>query len=340
MLNSTQPLISIIICNYNYGSFLEAALNSAVGQTYKKVEVIVVDDGSTDNSREILHRWQDRIKVVTKENEGQCSAYNAGFAICNGEFVIFLDSDDFLDVNAVSVVVQAFSEGVAKVHYRMRLVDANGTQLGICIPRILARGNVGDHFLKSGYLYPSAPGSGNAYRKNVLTKLFPLPISEIDRHGADLYAIHGSSLFGEVRSIDEPLANYRVHNKEEASNSLFFGNTSTGNPVCNFDRRVQLFKNWITLRTNGTVQLPERFLEFGIEKCRFTNAIFNNSNYITSILTGLKPFGNLFDSIRLCRYTTFLIKVGLIGWAMLVLLAPRPLAFQIARYVCNPSSRH
>src|SRR5712692_1029705 len=93
----TKIRASIIINNCNYGQFLKAAIDSALSQTYLHKEVIVVDDGSTDNSREIIAgSYGSRIVPVLKENGGQASAFNAGFAVSRGEVVFFLDSDDML----------------------------------------------------------------------------------------------------------------------------------------------------------------------------------------------------------------------------------------------------
>ncbi len=82
-----KPLASILINNYNYGRFLHEAIDSALSQTYPHTEVIVVDDGSTDNSREIIASYEDQIIPVLKENGGQASALNAGFAASRGEIV-------------------------------------------------------------------------------------------------------------------------------------------------------------------------------------------------------------------------------------------------------------
>ena len=93
---SDRDLASIIINNYNYGVFLREAVDSALNQTYLNTEVIVVDDGSTDRSREIIASYGDQIIPVLKGNGGQASAFNAGFAASRGEVVFFLDSDDIL----------------------------------------------------------------------------------------------------------------------------------------------------------------------------------------------------------------------------------------------------
>lgn len=89
-----SPLVSIIVNNYNYERYLSEAIDSAIAQTYTHTEVIVVDDGSTDKSREIIANYGDRITPVLKENGGQASAFNTGLATSKGEIIIYLDSDD------------------------------------------------------------------------------------------------------------------------------------------------------------------------------------------------------------------------------------------------------
>src|SRR2546428_10583836 len=94
-------LASIIINNYNYRRFLREAVDSALNQTYRNTEVIVVDDGSTDGSPEIIASYGDRIIPVLKQNGGQNSALNAGFSSSRGDVILFLDSDDVLLPTAV-----------------------------------------------------------------------------------------------------------------------------------------------------------------------------------------------------------------------------------------------
>ena len=84
-MHSQSPLASIIVNNYNYGRFLPDAIESALAQSYPRVEVIVVDDGSTDHSRAVIARYGARIHAVLKPNGGQASAFNAAFAHSYGE---------------------------------------------------------------------------------------------------------------------------------------------------------------------------------------------------------------------------------------------------------------
>src|SRR5579862_7959674 len=116
----TNGLASIIINNYNYGRFLPEAIDSALQQTYPHTEVIVVDDGSTDRSREIIAAYGDRIIPVLKENGGQTSAVNSGFAASHGDVVLFLDADDALEPSAVEQAVRALDDTVTvKAHWPM-----------------------------------------------------------------------------------------------------------------------------------------------------------------------------------------------------------------------------
>ena len=87
-------LISVIIPSYNYSRYLSQAVKSVLDQTYKDYEVIVVDDGSTDNTKEVLEPFSGLIRYIYQENKGLPSAYNTGIKASNGEFIAFLDSDD------------------------------------------------------------------------------------------------------------------------------------------------------------------------------------------------------------------------------------------------------
>jgi len=98
-----SPLISIIIPTYNYGEYLPVALESCLQQTYKNLEIIVVDDGSTDNTREIIERYGDRIVYIFQENAGVSAARNRGIESANGDFIGFLDADDYFTEDAMSV---------------------------------------------------------------------------------------------------------------------------------------------------------------------------------------------------------------------------------------------
>ncbi|EAW38325.1 glycosyltransferase family 2 protein [Lyngbya sp. PCC 8106] len=101
-------LVSILINNYNYGHFVSDAIDSALSQTYSDVEIILVDDGSTDNSCEIITSYQNKITTIFKENGGQASAFNVGFAKSQGDIICFLDADDVFLPEKVTQIVNCF----------------------------------------------------------------------------------------------------------------------------------------------------------------------------------------------------------------------------------------
>src|SRR5918997_1546606 len=127
-----RPLVSILINNFNYGRFLAEAIDSALAQTYSPVEVVVVDDGSTDNSREIIASYGDRIRSVLKPNGGQGSTFNAGWAAAKGDVICFLDADDAFTPDKVARVVEVFQKeaGIGWVFPTLKLIEtAPGNKL-------------------------------------------------------------------------------------------------------------------------------------------------------------------------------------------------------------------
>ena len=106
-------MISVLIPTYNRKEWLKQTLNCVSKQTYKDFEVIVVDDGSTDDSREIISSYGDRIKAILKENGGQASAFNQGFALSQGEIICFLDSDDLFQPKKVATIIHDFQKDTA-----------------------------------------------------------------------------------------------------------------------------------------------------------------------------------------------------------------------------------
>jgi hypothetical protein len=207
-----EPHVSIVITNYNYAAFVGQAIDSALAQTYPHVEVVVVDDGSSDASARIIAEYGDRIVPVFKQNGGQASAVNQGFGACRGDIVLFLDADDLLMPTAVEEVVGAFDASVAKVQFRLQCCDADLRPLGWTKPRASSRmpsGDLAQAVLSHGG-YVSPPTSGNAFARGCLERIMPVP-EDAFRLCADAYLILLSPLCGEIRSIAGELGRYRVH---------------------------------------------------------------------------------------------------------------------------------
>ncbi|MDB5876424.1 MAG: hypothetical protein JWQ07_5866 [Ramlibacter sp.] len=204
---------SIVVNNYNYASYLREAIDSALAQTYAHTEVIVVDDGSTDTSRQIIESYGGRIRPTFKPNGGQASAFNAGFAAANGDVVLFLDSDDVLEPDAIAGVMRHFEQDeCVKVQWPLVVVDAAGRRTGQLFPAAaLAEGDLREHVFERGpdiYLWP--PTSGNVWRRAYLEQIFPVP-EAIYKRGADTYLMMLAPFYGTIRNASRPLSFYRRH---------------------------------------------------------------------------------------------------------------------------------
>jgi glycosyltransferase involved in cell wall biosynthesis len=169
--------VSVVVNNYNYERFVCQAVDSALDQTYADVEVVVVDDGSTDDSLELLRGYGDRITLLHQSNGGQAAALNAGFEAASGDLILFLDADDRLYPEAVSRVVEVYRPGDAKVQFRLDLVDRLGRSAGEVHPasgRVMPSGDVLPVLLRVGR-YATSMTSGNAFPRKVLDDILPIP---------------------------------------------------------------------------------------------------------------------------------------------------------------------
>lgn len=109
-MKASLPLVSIVIPNYNGGEFLNDCIQSAINQSYSNIEIIVVDDGSTDDSGEILSHYGGQVKLIQTSNRGAAAARNLGISIAEGEFIAFLDSDDWWASDKISRQVEKLTK--------------------------------------------------------------------------------------------------------------------------------------------------------------------------------------------------------------------------------------
>jgi len=216
-----EPLVSVIINNYNYDRFLKEAIDSAMSQNYKNKEIIVVDDGSTDKSRKIIESYGDRVISVFKENGGQASAMNAGFKVSKGEWLCFLDSDDVWIPEKISKIVEKakVNPTAIMIYHKVQQVSSEGKPFGKPIPSRLFRGNIERMVLKSGGWWMFPPNSANCFRRDFMERVMEIPEDEF-RICADSYLADLAPFFGKIDFVDEVLAFYRLHgtnywNREE-----------------------------------------------------------------------------------------------------------------------------
>jgi hypothetical protein len=202
-------LVSIVINNYNYARYLATAIDSALAQTWHPLEVIVVDDGSTDDSWAVIERYGDRVQAIRQANGGQGAAYNAGFAASRGEWVLFLDADDALDPGAVACMLSLASDDVVKVQGYLRRVDADGRPLGGAVPYIAHDGDVRPIAARFRQ-YGTPPSSGNLYRRSAIAPYFPMHAATW-RRSADTVPSLLCVFHGRVATAPGSIGCYRLH---------------------------------------------------------------------------------------------------------------------------------
>lgn len=335
--------VDVVITNHNYGRFLGAAIDSALGQTRPGVRVIAVDDGSEDDSRAILAAYEDRIEVILKERGGQASALNAGIARCRGDVLLVLDADDVLRPEAADRVAAAFAAdpNLVKVQFRMAVIDAEGRPTGVTKPFEHLLAPVGD-VRRAELAFPFdlawLPGGGTAFRLSSLRELLPIPEDDYPRCGADWYLVHLSALSGASGALDDICAEYRIHggNGYELDQSrLDLGHV-----------RDAIVYAAVTFRS-----LERRADAIGLARPDRILSLSDLGNRLISLrlapeehpVPGDTRLGLLVASLRAMsrRFDIAMpMKAIFLAWFLLEAGAPKPVARHIAELFLFPERRH
>jgi len=216
---AADPSVTVIVTCYNYGHFLESCLDSVLGQRHAPDQIIVVDDGSIDDSAMISHRYQDRVQVIRTENSGQAAAFNAGFAASTGDMILFLDADDILSPEALESLLYRWSHDLAVLTFGLETVDASGRSTGLYAPSLNAdRGDNRPRLLRTGtFNFP--PTSGNVFARWCLARILPMPEAQW-RISADSYLIRAAALLGRFDHEAQVLGSYRIHGTNNYAQSI------------------------------------------------------------------------------------------------------------------------
>ena len=209
-----KPFVSVLVDTYNHERFIEQAVVSVLEQDFSKSdrEIIVVDDGSTDGTPEILRKFEPHIRIIRKSNGGQASAFNAGIPQCRGEIVAFLDGDDWWTVNKLAAVAAALTreKDVGLVGHGITEVHLDGhqqTELLLGAPRLRIKSQESARLFR---LRKSFLGTSRmTCRSSVLARIGAVP--EGLKVEADEYIFTLAAVFSEVLILREPLTFYRLH---------------------------------------------------------------------------------------------------------------------------------
>jgi len=324
------PRFSVVIANYNYDHYVSDAIRSALALDWPAVEVIVVDDGSSDASGEVIASFGSAIRFVRQANGGQRVANNAGFAVSTGDIILFLDADDIVEPEFAREVAAVWRAGVSKVQVQMKRVDKDGIPLGSVIPNI--RKEPSPHQIRRWAYelteYPSPPGSGNAYSRSFLERIFPID----DTHDAftDSTCIAMAPFMGDVLTIRKPLVRYRIHGAND-SNLL--------QDEARFAREVSRALTRFTAAADACaihgLELPKRsalsrgkhLLQLRTASLRLRPAdhpIAGDGRWRAFADALATPFRGGFESVG--------HRLAIAGWALLTLAAPLPWARALIRW--------
>lgn len=287
-----NPLVSVLIANYNYARYIDKALESVLRQTYPHFEVVVCDDGSTDNSREVIKQYasQDsRLKLVCKQNGGVASALNAAYLASNGQIVCLLDADDTYLPEKLQQVVEAFANNaeVGFVAHRVFRIDARGRRQGVLpLFALVPSGWHGPLLLRNGGILPDMPScSGLSFRREVAKRIFPLP--EDFRRNADEIFMRLAPLMTHIIGLDQALSEVRCH----GSNTTITSKISSDI----IERELKMWeKQWQLQRQYLLTIDPKLAKDFASVE---TNPSVSLLRYIQARLQGDKDVAPLYQSL-------------------------------------------
>jgi glycosyltransferase involved in cell wall biosynthesis len=212
--NAAQPLVSVLITNYNYGQYLSQAIDSSLAQTYPRIEIVVVDDGSTDHSHDVMRAYGDRIIPVLTPNGGQAAALGAGFCASRGDIVCLLDSDDVFFPEKVQAVADIFraEPDVDWCFHALEYVNADLSQrLRIAPESTAGRRDFRKSVLKGRLRFSHPATSGLCFRRSLFAMAMPLPYVRGSFQQVDNFLKFVASGLRAGYFMDAPLGQLRVH---------------------------------------------------------------------------------------------------------------------------------
>lgn len=230
------PMVTVLVDTFNYGHFIEEAIESVLSQDFpmEQVEILVVDDGSTDDTPERMKKYGSRIQYLRKSNGGQASAFNFGLARSHGEIVTLLDADDCWMPDKLRCVVREFERHpeVGLVYHSLREYDTQTGESRVG-PFEAISGFVPSN-LKQVILFESFTTSTLAFRRSVIEPLLPVP--EGLKIQADAYLGNLAIFVTAVVAIERPLAIYRIH-----GSNLYYQSDSVEDSE-RLSRRIDTFR--------------------------------------------------------------------------------------------------
>ena len=210
-----NPLVSVLVTNHNYANYVGEAIQSILAQTYTDFEVIICDDGSTDESCAVIETWckkDGRVRLMRQFNQGQGTALNSAFSAAKGDVIVLLDGDDMALERRLELIVQAFRRRpeAGMVTHALKILDSQGQQSGQDPEEPLDEGWLAPALLQGPEpVFP--PTSGLALRAEVARRVFPLPCQLIPAAHWDWVVREAAAFLAPVAALSEAPGVYRLH---------------------------------------------------------------------------------------------------------------------------------
>lgn len=323
--------LSVVVSSYNYGRYLRTAIDSALAQTCDRLQVIVVDDGSTDGSIEIIESYGDRIETLFQENQGQIGSCTSGLEHCRHDIVIFLDSDDRLEPFAAREIIARWRSETVKVQYVLQAIDAEGALVNTVFPKYphgLTPETIRAELLRAG-VYPATTTSGTAFSRQFLECVMPIPADyDCDIDDA-LNAV--APLHGDVQTLRKTLGQYRVHERNTSAHSELTAER--------FERYIQDSQERARYLADNCKRLGYDLPDDVIEN----DLAFWESRLAAAVLKPERRLGLLLPTLR-AAFSSILDpgqRLMHAAWAAALILTPRRFARHLLaqRFIFNKRSR-
>ena len=215
-----NPLVSVIIPTYNYARYLSEAIDSVLGQTFKDLEIVVVDDGSTDETLDVLSKFQGLIVNIYQENAGQSVARNNGIRNSSGSLLAFLDADDFWEPEKLQKQVGLLTSKCGLIYTGARVVTKDSNEVIKEIKPVF-RGNCAREFVKNpGVQVVTAGESSVLVRKDIVNIVGGFDNRLSISAGYDFY--RRCAIVTEFDFVNESLVNYRSHGTNISLNKKLY----------------------------------------------------------------------------------------------------------------------
>jgi len=223
-----NPLVTVYITNYNYATFLEQAIESVLRQSFQDFEIIIIDDGSTDNSKEILKKYleKENIKIIFQQNKGLNISNNVAMKLAKGKYIMRLDADDYLEKDALKVMVEYLEKDdkLGLVFPDYFIVDTHNNKKGVFVRH--------DFDSEVSLFDKPAHGACTMIRLDFLKALGRYNENYTCQDGYELWVKFISKY--KVKNVNKPLFNYRQH-----------GNNLTSNEEKILKTRAQIHKEYV-----------------------------------------------------------------------------------------------